>query len=75
MFLKELIMTNNICCKNCKNRKLYCHSTCEQYAEYKENVDKERIAERTYYQSRYTTHQFDNKRLQLICKSKSKYIK
>lgn len=27
-------------CKDCKNRKLYCHSSCEQYKEFKAELER-----------------------------------
>lgn len=28
-------------CKNCTNRKLYCHSACSKYLKFREMLDKE----------------------------------
>lgn len=30
-------------CKNCKDRFVSCHSTCNKYIEWKNSVDKEKI--------------------------------
>lgn len=33
---------NKCCCKGCENRVVGCHSTCEQYAAYRKDIDEVR---------------------------------
>lgn len=28
------------CCKDCKDRNIYCHTTCTKYKEYLDNINK-----------------------------------
>lgn len=35
-------------CYNCTDRKLYCHSQCNKYQEYKDKLPKNRAGERDY---------------------------
>ena len=37
-----------MCCKDCENRSIYCHSTCEIYKKYAEERQKIREARQQY---------------------------
>lgn len=39
-----MTMDNNRCCKGCEKRYVGCHSTCEEYKEYRKGKDEEKQA-------------------------------
>jgi hypothetical protein len=32
-------MANNSCCNGCTKRRLHCHSECEEYKQFRKNLD------------------------------------
>ena len=37
-----MTMDNNRCCKGCEKRYVGCHSTCEEYKEYRKEMDEQK---------------------------------
>lgn len=46
--IREAVKMNGNNCKDCKNRYIGCHSTCEVYKKFKENIENRNIKIQKY---------------------------
>lgn len=48
-------------CKDCKERTVGCHATCEKYKQFKAERDKQNADRRAFYQHRGYAHNYEVK--------------